>query len=331
MIRSAVLRLTLAYLAILVVLTLGFSFLLYNISVHELNEEIRRPNSYELVQPGLFLDYNRFRDDRFSEARSHLISNLLILNLGTLVLGAMVSYGLAKKSIQPIEDALQAQSRFAADASHELRTPLTALQTEIEVALRDKKLTVGQARAQLTSNLEEVIKLRTLSDRLLKLARDEEDIEIKKIDLKPAVQKVINQAQALADNKKIKFANHAGKLQVMGNSQHLEDCLSILLDNAIKYSDKQSSVTIKTGTVDKFGYVSVRDQGQGIKPVDLPHIFDRFYRADNSRHKDNASGYGLGLSIAHKIIEAQNGQIEVQSTPGKGSTFTVKLPLPHKK
>src|SRR5258708_472189 len=100
MIRSAVLRLTMAYLAILIVLSIGFSFLLYRISVRELAEELRQPNSYELVQPGVFLDFNSFRNVRLAQARRHLIVNLVVLNIGTLVVGSLLSYGLAKRSIQ---------------------------------------------------------------------------------------------------------------------------------------------------------------------------------------------------------------------------------------
>lgn len=332
MIKSAVGRLTFAYLAILMTLSLGFTVLLYNISMHELNQEIRQPYSYELVQPGLFLDFGRFRDYRFNEARRNLIENLVVINIGTLILGSIFSYGLAKRNIRPIEEALEAQSRFAADASHELRTPLTALQTEIEVALRDKKLNLKDAKAQLNSNLEEVIKLRTLSDRLLKLARDDEKIEIKKFELQRSVLKSINQVAPLAKNKNIKLVDNTRKMQVLGNAQHTEDCLAIILDNAIKYSPIKTKVTIESGKDKEFGFVTIVDQGSGIKPEELPYIFERFYRADHSRGKDgDVNGHGLGLSIAKNIMEAQNGYIEVISNPDKGSAFTVKLPLPRKK
>lgn len=332
MFRSAVARLTLAYLAILMVLSLGFSALLYNISINELRWETRQPYSYELAQPGRFLDFSRFSNTRFEEARANLIANLAVINVGTLIIGSILSYGLAKRNVRPIEEALESQSRFAADASHELRTPLTALQTEIEVSMRDKKLTIKEARAQLASNLEEVIKLRTLSDRLLKLARDEEDIEIKKFQIQLSIKEAIKQAQPLAKNKNIKLVDKSVKLQVLGNAQHFQDCLSIILDNAIKYSPKKTTVTVESGREGSFGFVTITDQGPGINPEELPYIFDRFYRADEARNKgDDNNGYGLGLSIARKVMESQNGFIEVESQLGEGSVFTVKLPLPRRK
>jgi two-component system sensor histidine kinase ResE len=100
-----------------------------------------------------------------------------------------------------------------------------------------------------------------------------------------------------------------------------------LFDNSIKYSPKKSVITVFFGKGEKFILIDVKDQGIGIDGMDLAHIFDRFYRSDKSRTKTTVPGYGLGLSIAKKIVEAHNGSITVRSVPGKGSTFIVKLPI----
>jgi two-component system sensor histidine kinase CiaH len=327
MIRSAVLRLTLAYLAILMVLSITFSYFLYHFSNHQLSVELNTPQSYELTEPNVLLNFTRFRDVRLGEAQRQLINDIVWLNLGTLVFGSLLSYGLAKRHIQPIEKALEAQSRFTTDASHELRTPLTTLQTEIEVSLRDKKLNLTDAKQQLESNLEEVIKLRDLSDRLLRLARDEQDMKLSKTNYQQVVKDAIEQAEPLAVSKRITLDNQTAPLNVIANPQHLQDVFVILIDNAIKYSPPQSTVTIKTVRRGNYGLIEISDQGQGIKKSELSHIFDRFYRGDQSRSKDKASGYGLGLSIAYKLVTAQQGTIEAKSELKKGSTFTVKLPL----
>jgi signal transduction histidine kinase len=323
----AVLRLTLAYLAILMTLSLGFSYLLYHLSNKQFAAELSQPNSYEWIGPNFVLNFDRFRDSRLNEAQRQLINDLIIMNLGTLVFGSLLSYGLAKRTISPIERALDAQTRFTADASHELRTPLTTLQTEIEVSLRDKKLSLNDAKHQLESNLEEVIKLRDLSDRLLKLARNEKEIQLIKTDYQKVVSNAIEQIEHLAVQKNITLDNQTVPIEVLANPSHMQDVIVILLDNAIKYSRSKTTVTIRTRRRGSQGIVEVIDQGQGIKATDLPHIFERFYRADNSRSKDNVSGYGLGLSIAHKLIKSQNGSIEAKSVIKKGSTFTIKLPL----
>lgn len=323
----AVLRLTLAYLAILMSLALSFSYLLYHLSNKQFSEELRLPNAYEWIEPNFILSFNRFRDSRLSEAQRQLINDLVLINMGTLVFGSLLSYGLAKRTIQPIERALEAQTRFTADASHELRTPLTTLQTETEVTLRDKKLTLKGAKNQLESNLEEVIKLRDLSDRLLRLARNEKEIKLIKTDYQQTARDAIEQIEPSAVGKNITLDNLTKRLDVIANPEHLKDVLVILLDNAIKYSPSNSTVTIKCRHKGNYGMLEVNDQGRGIKPADLPYVFDRFYRADNSRSKDEVSGYGLGLSIAQKLISTQKGSIEAKSQIKKGSTFIIKLPL----
>jgi len=306
-------------------LSIGFSLFLYSVSSHELQRSLRIPErgGIVLVSPR---DYESFRIGRLDEADDHLRFNLLVFNLVMLLVGGMVSAALAKKTLEPIETAMKAQSRFTADASHELRTPLTVMQTEIEVALRKSDLSPAKVKELLESNLEEVIKLRNLSDNLLKLARDHnQDLELQTVSIEDIGTEAMTYFVKAAQSKQISIENNLKPLEVQANQPMMTEVLGILLDNAIKYSPNKTTITISCRQSGNTAHIDVVDQGQGISQKDLPHIFERFYRSDISRTKNTKDGYGLGLSIAKQMVELQGGTITVASTIGKGSTFTISL------
>lgn len=329
MLRSAVLRLTVSYLSIIMILSVSFSVVLYSISSSELDRGFRHQNPYfrRMTPPPGLPDFTQFREQQLEQGQTDLRTDLIAFNLAVLLLGGAASYALARRTLQPIEEAMEAQSRFTADASHQLRTPLTAMQTEIEVALRDRSLTKQDARQLLESNLEEVGKLRALADGLLRLASmDVGDLPKEPVWLDKAMEEAARRVTAAAKGKRITIVNKVEQTAVAGDSASIAELIVILLDNAIKYSHTGSSVTVATTTHAKQIQLSVSDTGHGIKAIELPHIFDRFYRADPARSKERVAGYGLGLSIARQIAMLHHGSIEVDSTPGHGSTFTVRLP-----
>lgn len=330
MFHSAAVKLTVWYLAIIMALSIGTSFALYHTSSNDLEHNSQRQIGYfgGLLDPGSANDFATLRFKQLNEDRDHLKANLIFFNLLVLVSGGAAAYALARRTLEPIENALEAQTRFTSDASHELRTPLTAMQTENEVALRNSALTKNQAVEILKSNLEEVGKLKALSEGLLALANagGNEDLD-NPVELKTVAAQAEERVAKISQLKKIQITNSVGDLIVKGNQQNLVDLVVILLDNAIKYSAPGSEVTISSKRKDKRAGIIVTDQGQGINSSDLPHIFDRFYRADNSRSKQKAEGYGLGLAIAKKIADLHNATIEVKSAPNKGSSFSVYLPL----
>jgi two-component system sensor histidine kinase CiaH len=329
MFHSAALKLTTWYLAIIMALSIGCSIALYNVSSTDLENNVRHrlPLSVnELLSPDDVRSLANLRNRQLDTDLSHLKSNLISFNILVLLIGGAASYMLARRTLEPIEQSLDAQKRFTSDASHELRTPLTAMQAEIEVALRDPKLTKHQAVELLQSNLEEVEKLRSLSDGLLNLAQHQKPAQISVVKLKPAIDEALKRVEKSAHTKNIVINDHTKDLTLKSDSYSLSELLVILIDNAIKYSPDGSKIQLTSISAGKMGKISVTDQGIGIKATDLPHIFDRFYRSDTSRSKTQAEGYGLGLAIAKKIADSLNGSIEVKSAPNKGSTFTISLP-----
>lgn len=322
----AYLRLAAFYTLIVMAISIIFSFTIYRIASVEINRGLGGQSNVmrNFYESRIIAELDRLRIDQINESNANLKINLFYFNLLILMLSAGGSYLLARKTLKPIKEALEAQSRFTADASHELRTPLTAMKSEIEVSLRDKNLTPGEFRKLLASNLEEINKLEVLSSELLKLARNEnEHRQIGEVDLEEVIIDAYEKIAGLAEKRSIDFENDLSKVLISGDRQSLVDLFVILFENAIKYSPSKSTIRISIKQLDGRAIVSVKDEGFGINASDLPYIFDRFYRADSSRNKEKTTGYGLGLSIAKQIIRAHRASISVESEPDKGSDFQI--------
>ena len=263
------------------------------------------------------------------EAVSRVRTLLFVINSGILVTSAILAYWLAGKTLKPIQTMLSEQEQFISDASHELRTPITVLRTTLEVALRQERLPAAEARKLLKESLDEVIQLQALSGSLLQLQAGtaSPDGIPEQLNLAPIIDAVLKKLTPLAAAKKISLtAEQVAEATVIGNSKQLQEIVTILLDNAIKYSGEKSKIHVITQVSKKSVVIAVHDTGIGIAPADLPHIFDRLYRADVARSREHVAGFGLGLSIAQTIAEAHHGKITVKSTVGTGSTFTLTLP-----
>ena len=324
---STTARLTASYLAVIMVLSLAFSFVIYKESSHELGRQIPPASLFE-PSPGSGdeFGYHHFFEQRIDDARSHLLGRLVLLNLTVLVAGAGLSYYLARRTLEPIEAAMDAQSRFVTDASLELRTPLTAILTGNEVALRKPGLTLPQAKKLIRSNTEEMSRLKLLSDSLLSLSKTDAPLRLEPVSLQDVASDAMNQVLPAAQHKKITIEDKSAPIKVMADAAALTQATTVLLDNAIKYSPDKSTIYLNAQAKDGLGSLSVRDEGIGVAADDLPHIFERFYRADPARGAETG-GHGIGLSIAHKIVEQHHGQLSVTSAPAKGSTFTLQIPL----
>lgn len=316
-------------------ISLFFSATLYQTSMNELDRGLRRPTTVLNISSGgqLLPDSLRHqildeRENQYDEAHDRIIKQLIIINLLILIGGGALCYFLALRTLKPIEEAHEAQTRFTADASHELRTPITAMRTENEVALMNPKLTIKEAREQLHSNVEELEKLTSLSEGLLRLAQIENNhFEKKSNDVQGVINEAVSRVLSQAEKKNILIKPVIKTTKkVYGDKVGITEALIILIENAVKYSPEKSEIIVTAKDEQSNIVFTVADQGIGIKASELPYIFQRFYRADSSRSKQIIGGYGLGLAIAHDIAEAHNGSITVSSKVQKGSTFTLTIP-----
>lgn len=327
--KKARLKLTAWYVGFVMLLSIPFSLGAYRFLTTELEQSLTRQAQRLYARDGILISQNQFIDI-YNESRDRIFYNLLILNAGIVLVSGATSYFLAGKTLHPLEKAIDEQKRFIADASHELKTPLTTMRTEVEVALRDKKMTIKDAKELLTSNLEEIDKMKQLTNYLLSLSRyenGEKDLDFSIIRIKDILARSIKLVHPKLEEKSITLKEETEDFALRGNDRSLEELFLILLDNAAKYSNPQTKVVIKSKRIRNYGIIEIKDHGMGIKSSDIPHIFDRFYRADTSRTKQKIEGYGLGLSIAKSIVDLHQGKIEVKSTLGKGTTFKIILPI----
>ncbi len=345
MFRSARFKLTFWYLLVIMFVSASFSAVIYRVLTVEidrfdrdqririqrqlLNEDyVVRETPFQSILPTV-PNVETIDEALLDEVRRRLIWSLVFINCTVSLAGGGFGYLLAGRTLQPIQKMVDEQNRFITDASHELRTPLTVLRTAIEVSLRDTRPTLKDSRTVLRECLQEVKRMQSLSDNLLLLATHRQSIpnpQQHAVAVAKLTEFAITQVQVLAKNKKITFVNKPHTAVVAGQQKSLQDLCIILLDNAIKYSRPGSVITLSSRRRNGNALISVTDQGIGIQPQEITKIFDRFYRADAAR-SNSTEGYGLGLSIAQQIVEAHNGAISVSSIFGKGSTFTIALPL----
>ena len=332
MFQKARLKLTAWYLLIIMLISVSFSLVIFRVQMQEVER-------FAMAQR-MRLERDLFQGDDFRpkppeidqdlivETENRLLINILIINAFILVASGISGYLLAGKTLRPIKDMVDEQDRFISDSSHELRTPLTSLKSAMEVSLRDKNLTLADAKILIKDNIEDVNRLQKLSDSLIQLTRknSKHGLKIENISTKEILESAIRQISSQAKIKTIVIKSKIKNLTLLGDQEKLTNLFVILLDNAVKYSSEKNIVTVKAWKTKHFINVSVKDQGVGIVENDLPHIFDRFFRADSSRSNVKASGYGLGLSIAKMIVDQHHGSIKVKSIIGKGTVFTVKLP-----
>jgi heavy metal sensor kinase len=227
-----------------------------------------------------------------------------------------------------LEATFAQMRRFAADAAHELRTPLTALQGSVEVALRAER-SPEEYRRVLVSSLEDIQRLRRVAEDLLLLSRATAGPEVPRqaVDLEPLVLEVLDLGIQLAQGTGVTVrAKEMAPLTVHGEGGALRRALTNLVENAVKYTPPGGAVEVALARAGGTAVVSVTDTGIGIAAGNLERIFEPFVRLDPARARDTG-GTGLGLAIARSIVAAHAGTISVESAPGAGSRFAIRLPL----
>ena len=226
-----------------------------------------------------------------------------------------------------LEQAYEAQQRFVADASHELRAPLTAIQANIELLERRDDMPPAERQQAVSELSRESRRLVRLVADLLALARADAGVPLRRdrVELDRVVLDAVADARHLGHGQRIEIGA-LEPTQIEGDVDRLKQLLIILLDNAVKYTPASGTVTVSLRRAGATAEITVQDTGVGIQPEDLPRVFDRFYRADRGRARD-PGGTGLGLPIARWIAQQHGGHIELASTPGQGTTATVRLPV----
>jgi two-component system OmpR family sensor kinase len=228
------------------------------------------------------------------------------------------------ETMERLEQLFTMQRRFLADVSHELRTPLTVIKGNVGLIRK-----VGADEESLGSIETEVDRLTRLVGDLLFLAQAESGqvpFDLSAVELDAILLEVFQQMRVLAGERVSISIDEIDQIQVKGDRDRLKQVMLNLVGNAIQYTPAGGKVKLALGRVEEQAWLKVSDSGPGIPTEDLPHIFERFYRGEKSRHRSANSGFGLGLSIAYYIITFHQGTIEVESGAGKGTTFIVRLP-----
>jgi two-component system, OmpR family, sensor kinase len=235
------------------------------------------------------------------------------------------------RMLNRLQETFTLQRRFIADASHELRTPLTAIRGNVDVLSRQLQRT-GTQGSDLTETIDDLRReserMSRLIEDLLLLAKEEspqlDESRLSSVHLDEVVTKAVRVAGALLRGQQLELSENTPSI-VAGDRDRLFQVLLILIDNAIRHTPETGSIIVANSYEAGQATIRVSDTGTGIAPEHLPHVFDRFYRADSSRQR-GSGGTGLGLAIARAIVERHKGAIVVESRLGSGTTVIVRLP-----
>jgi signal transduction histidine kinase len=321
--KKAVILLTIYYTTgVFIVLAI------FNIMVHGLFiNSIRIGDNEKIEKIDRRITSIRRKESIEKEMQDNLLHILLFSDVIILIITLFVAYISSKRTLRPLEEAYKSQSRFVADAAHELRTPLSVMKAGGEVILRNER-SKDEYKKYINESLEEVDRLTTLSNDLLFLAsNNKKKINTNlKVNFGELCKKQIEIMRVYADTKNVKIKDTIqDNLVTEGKKEDLTRLIINLLKNAIDYNIHEGQIIISLKKKGGKMILSIEDTGIGIKREDISQIFERFYKADNSRTQ-NSSSTGLGLSIVKDIIKEHNGQIEVNSQINKGTTFIVTLP-----
>lgn len=337
MLKSARIRLTTWYLLIIMCITVSFSIVVYSGVVKSTeralgNYERGIEQRFEKMLPLPNNIQNPARIEMIKNVKTNTITLLFVVNIAILIISGSISYFLAGVTLEPIEKMLEKQKKFIADAAHELKTPLTSMKAQLEVGQKCKKFNTPESSEIVSSVIEDIDSLTTLTNDLLKASRYqnyENKNSIEDFNITEVVNKVHEsmKQKAIKQGVTIKVNSSQDELLVHADKNAIKELITILLDNAIKFNRKEGLAEININKEDKNLEIEVKDNGIGISEKDIPFVFDRFYKADNSRTRKSFEGYGLGLSIAKEIVNLHSGSISVKSRPNKGSSFLVKLPI----
>jgi signal transduction histidine kinase len=265
---------------------------------------------------------------------NRLIFALIPVGVGALALAAVGGLFMSRRAMRPVRDSFERQRTFIADASHELKTPLTLIRADAEVLSRSlTDIEEGSENRELAEDLlGETDRMNAVLSDLLLLARlDADKLSVSRdpFNLASVIAEASERfATRTANEGKQLEIHHSGKLPTRGDEERTAQILSALLDNALRFTPPGGLITVEGHTRGKRVEVTVTDTGPGIPENHLPHIFERFYRADeqSEARARSGGGTGLGLAIARDLAHAQEGELTAGNTPNRGATFTLTLP-----
>ncbi|MFA9398084.1 MAG: sensor histidine kinase [Clostridiaceae bacterium] len=263
------------------------------------------------------------------ELLNRLLYTFAFVFIGMIFIVFIISNFLTNRSIKPIKDAFDKQKQFISDASHELKTPLAVIATNVDVLLLNQESKDAPDSKWLLYIKSEVERMGKLTKNLLYLtqmeANEQQELIRYSFNFSESVEQQILGMEVLAFEKNIDINYRIEPdIEIIGNDEQLTQVVVILLDNALKYTPEKGKINLSLSSINHQIYFSVMNTGEGVEDKDLNRIFDRFYRVDKARSRENGS-HGLGLSIAKAIVEQHGGKISCQSVKGESTTFTVKL------
>jgi signal transduction histidine kinase len=292
--------------------------LINGVAVRVLSEPVARPDGTYVVQ---------VIGDRTGEAHTLeiLLTVLAAGGLLALLSAAAAGFAYAGRALVPIRRSLDRQRRFAADASHELRTPLTVMRGTVQHIEHHPDRTVGSFHEELGDVRAEIDQLGELVDSLLLLARADSgvtELERRPVDLADWAAAALGPIGQLAADRGVQVSLDAEPTSLVGDPLRLRQLAGLLADNAVRFSPQGGTVTVSVHPSGSEAVMTVEDEGPGLRPEDLPHVFERFWRAPGAP----PGGSGLGLSIAQWIVERHGGTISAENRPTGGARFVVRLP-----
>lgn len=258
-----------------------------------------------------------------------LLKTFIVIGCISLIVLLLISIYLTNKSIIPIKETFEKQKQFIADASHELKTPLAIIKTNTSLILSQPDDTIKNQSKWINYINSQTDRMSVLINEMLSLAKmdtAENQLPLSHINLSKIVESMLLMFDAIIYENNINLETNISKdLFVNGDKESLKKLFSIIMDNAIKHTNKQGTITVSLFTYKNKIKMIIRNTGEGIAPENLERVFERFYRVDNSRDRETG-GYGLGLSIASSIVKQHNGKIYARSKVGEFTSFIVELP-----
>ncbi|MDP3963815.1 MAG: HAMP domain-containing sensor histidine kinase [bacterium] len=273
------------------------------------------------------------QEQLISEAKALRSKAEMEMQVAALLIMSVTAYIASGFVLKPIRQTMWARKRFTADAAHDMRTPLAIMKTELELALREKTPEPDMLVKTLRSNLEEVDRMTSMIEDLLALTRYDNvryasQMPKNPVDIRRVVERVAGsmQQRALKKNVHISLRRHeVGTL--LGDESAIERMVANVISNAITYTPSGGSITVDVERTEKRIIIRVADTGIGISAEDLPHIFERFYKAEKPTSYAHIKGSGLGLAIVKEIIEKHGGIAHIDSMLGAGTTVTLTMPI----